>query len=377
MNERLTEIENRLAEIKGILKSADEGAEVPDQDALLEESRSLRAERDAFAAEEAQRQQRLKEIAGNKIPTDIVEEGKDKNTMPEFTVDSAEYRSVFLKNLMGKELTEEEQKRSVDLSGALPTSTANKVLSIVEESRLLSKLDISRIHGNLNIPCETASDAASWGSTGAASNDDVGTVALYAYQLIKTIEVPGTIKAGSIDAFEDYLVRRLGEKIRKTLEAAVINGDGSGKATGIKTTVTTLTGTFTKAAVAKADLFKIMGSLDGEYQDNAIWIMPSKVYYGEVLAVAGINDFANLANGGGERLLGKDVILTENAKISDADYIFYGDPKHYHLNFSEDINVSKDASVGFASNSIMYRGVTVCDGKLDSAKAFVMYTRAT
>ena len=375
MNERLIEIRTRLTEIRGILESADNGAEVSDQETLLKESAELRAELKAIETEEAARQQRLKEIADTTIPTVIVEERKEENAMPEFKIDSAEYRSAFLKNLMGKEM--DEQERAVSLTGALPTSTANKVISVVEESRLLSKLDISRIPGNLNIPCETAADAASWGATGAATNDTVGTISLYAYQLIKTIEVPGTIKAGSIDAFEDYLVRRLGEKIRKTLELAVITGDGSGKATGIKTTVNTLTGTFTKAAVAKADLFNIMGSLDGEYQDNATWIMPSKVYYGEVLAVAGINDFANLANGGGEKLLGKDVILTENAVISNADYIFYGDPKHYHLNFSEDINVSKDASVGFASNSIMYRGVTVCDGKLDNTKAFVMYTRAT
>lgn len=376
MNERLQEIESRLSECMRSLEAFSKGEAIEeDVDALVNECNELREERSRIEAEEAERQQRLKEIAEKTIPTVTVEERKDDNAMPEFKIDSAEYRSAWLKNLMGKELT--EQERSVDLSGAMPTSTANKVLSVVEESRLLSKLDISRIPGNLNIPCETASDAASWGATGAAANDAIGTVQLYAYQLIKTIEVPGTIKAGAVDAFEAYLVRRLGEKIRKTLELAVINGDGSGKATGIKTTVTTLTGTFTKAAVAKADLFKIMGSLDGEYQDNATWIMPSKVYFGEVLAVAGINDFDNLAKGGGERLLGKDVILTENARISNADYIFYGDPKHYHLNFSEDINVSKDASVGFASNSIMYRGVTVCDGKLDSAKAFVMFTRAT
>ena len=121
-----------------------------------------------------------------------------------------------------------------------------------------------------------------------------------------------------------------------------------------------------------------MGALDGEYQDNACFIMPSKVYYGEVAAVAGINDFINLASGANTaKLMGKDVILTENAVISNADYIFYGDPAKYFINFSEDINVAKDASVGFASNSIMYRGVTVCDGKLADAKAFVKFTRAT
>ena len=226
MNERLQEINSRLSEIKRSLDAKEEGMDI---DALREEIAALKEERNKIESEEAQRQERLKDIANNNIPTQIVEERKEENTMPEFKNDSAEYRSAWLKNLMGKELT--EQERLVDLTGAMPTSTANKVLSIVEESKLLSKLDISRIPGNLNIPVETASDAASWGSTGAAVNDAIGTVQLYAYQLIKTIEVPGTIKAASIDAFEDYIVRRLGEKIRKTLELAVINGDGSGKNT--------------------------------------------------------------------------------------------------------------------------------------------------
>ena len=369
MNERITDIETRLAEIKEL--AAQDGC---DTSALNTEVDELLAERNEIRKQEAERQARLKEIAEN--TTETVEIERKENEIMTYTVDSAEYRSAFLKNLMGKELN--EQERSVDLSGALPTSTANKIISIVEKSPLLSKVSISRIAGNLNIPVETASDAASWGATGAASDDTVGVVNLYAYQLIKTITVPGTVKAGAVDAFEDYIVRRLAEKIRKTLEAAVINGDGSGKATGINVTVTSLTGTFTKAALTKADLFKIMGSLGGEYQDEAIFVMPSKVFYGEVAAVAGIDNFNTLAAGpNGVKLLGKDVVLTENAVISSADYIFYGDPTKYCINFSEDINVKKDESVGFASNSVMYRGVAVCDGKLADANAFVKFTRAT
>ena len=369
MNERLLEIDSRLGEIKRNLEGKEGNVEE-----LMKEANELREEKNNIAKAEEERQAALAKIAeGN--TTVVVEERKEEKTMS-YTIDSPEYRVAYLKNLMGKELTAEE--RTVDLSGALPTSTANKVVSIVEKSPLLSKVEISRIAGNLDIPTESASDEASWGSTGAASNDAVGTTHLYAYQLIKTISVPGTVKAGAIDAFEDYIVRRLAEKIRKALELAVINGDGSGKATGINVTVTTLTGTFTKAAFAKADLFKIMGALGGDYQDNACFIMPSKLYYGEVAAVANINDFANLAAGANTaKLMGKDVILTENAKISNADYIFYGDPKKYFINFSEDINVAKDASVGFNSNSIMYRGVAVCDGKLADANAFVKFTRAT
>ena len=169
MNERLLEIDSRLAEIKKSLEAKDGNIEE-----LVREAEELRNEKNGFAVAEEERKQALEKIAEE---TTVVEERKEEKTM-NFTIDSPEYRVAFLKNLMGKELTAEE--RSVDLSGALPTSTANKVVSIIEKSPLLSKVEISRIAGNLAIPTESASDAASWGSTGAASNDTVGTTQLYA-----------------------------------------------------------------------------------------------------------------------------------------------------------------------------------------------------
>ena len=112
------------------------------------------------------------------------------------------------------------------------------------------------------------------------------------------------------------------------------------------------------------------------YHENAVWVMPAKVFFGEVMNLSNSDSFVNLNNGFAMLLLGKPVILTDDAVISQNDTILFGDPRHYRLNLAEGINVARDASVGFRSNSMVYRAVCQADGKLDLADAFVRYDRA-
>jgi HK97 family phage major capsid protein len=74
---------------------------------------------------------------------------------------------------------------------------------------------------------------------------------------------------------------------------------------------------------------------------------------------------------------GKPVVVDDSMIISSTDTILYGQPKAYHYNLGQAPMIDKDLSVGFRSNSAVYRGVLQADGKLDDAAAFVKYTRAT
>lgn len=293
-----------------------------------------------------------------------------------FTIDSAEYRSAWLKNLMGKALDEEE-RTAVTATSAIPTATLNEIVAKFDGDALLGKIDMMHFPSYVKIPVESSSADASWTTTSEDSADSLSYISLNAYQLIKTVEVPADVNAMSISAFETYLVDRLYNKIRAALKAAVISGDGNSKATGISQTLSTATGTFTKAAVTKKDLLHIMGSLDSAYQANATWIMPAAVFYDEVMALSDHNSFVNINNGFETKLFGHDVLLEAGAVISSTDNIMYGDLKHYRMNLAEGIKLDKDGSVGFRSNSQVYRAVCLADGKLDMSAAFVRYTRAT
>lgn len=365
------QLEERKGAIVGELDN--EGA---DLDALEEEVRAIKAELEAREAEEAKKAEVREAVAmgeGEVIKTFVEEKREmEKN----YSIDSVEYRDAWLKNLMGKELNAEE-RTAITGTDAIPTETLNKIINVLKENALLGKIDMMQIPGYVKIPIYSTNNEASWTDTSTDSVDAIGSITLQPKQLIKTIEVPATVDKMSISAFERYITEALANKIESALQKAVIAGTGTTEPVGIITAATSKTGTFTKAAVTKADLLTIMGDLQSEYQNGACWIMPSKVFFSEVMAIADHNDFTNVNNGFTYKLFGKDVVFDDNAKVSAKDAILYGQPKAYHMNLGEGVKVDKNLSVGFRSNSAVYRGVCLADGNLDNASAFVKYTRAT
>ena len=348
-----------------------------DLDALESEMRSLNEELEARKAEEAQKAEIRNAVASGEGETiqNFVEEKKEMEKR-DFSVDGAEYRQAWLKNLMGLEMDAEE-RTAITGSDAIPTETLNKIVNVLKENALIGKVDLMQIPGYVKIPIYSTNAEATWTDTSTDSVDVIGNITLQPKQLIKTIEVPATVDKMSISAFERYITEALANKIESALQKAIIAGTGTTEPVGIITAATAKTGTFTKAAVTKADLLTIMGDLQSEYQNGACWIMPSKVFFAEVMAIADHNDFTNVNNGFSYKLFGKDVVFDDNASKSSKDMILYGQPKAYHVNLGEGVRVDKDMSVGFRSNSAVYRGVCLADGNLDNAAAFVAYTRAT
>ena len=347
-----------------------------DLEALENEVRSIKAELESRAEAEAKKAEVREAVASGEGET--IKEFKEEIIMEkrDFSVDGAEYRNAWLKNLMGLEIDAEE-RTAITGTDAIPTETLNKIVNVLKENALLGKIDLMQIPGYVKIPIYSTNGEASWTDSASDSADAIGNITLQPKQLIKTIEVPATVDKMSISAFERYITEALANKIESALQKAVIAGTGTTEPTGIITAATAKTGTFTKAAVTKADLLTIMGDLQSEYQNGACWIMPSKVFFAEVMAIADHNDFTNVNDGFTYRLFGKSVVFDDNASKSSKDMILYGQPKAYHMNLGEGVRVDKDMSVGFRSNSAVYRGVCLADGNLDNANAFVAYTRAT
>ena len=369
----IEQLEERKSAIVAELDN--EGA---DLDALEAEMKSINAEMDARAAIEAQKVEIREAVASGKVEAEVVKTfTEERKTMEKnFTVDGAEYRQAWLKNLMGLELNAEE-RAAITGTDAIPTETLDKIINVLKENALLGKIDMLQIPGYVKIPIYATNNDATWTDTATDSADVIGSITLQPKQLIKTIEVPATVDKMSISAFERYITEALANKIESALQKAVIAGTGTTEPVGIITAATVHTGTFTKAAVTKADLLAEMGDLPSEYQNGACWIMPSKVFFAEVMAIADHNDFTNVNNGFDYKLFGKDVVFDDNAKVSTKDAILYGQPKAYRVNLGEGVKVDKDMSVGFRSNSAVYRGVCLADGNLDNAGAFVKYVRAT
>ena len=375
---RIDEITTRLAAIQNELETA-----TGDQLTALEnEVNDLTAERQQIMSEVQTRQQMRANIAAGLVTGNPIENNEEENNMENrtFTPGSAEYREAYLMNLQGRELNA-EQRAAVNASAAIPTQTLNQIFGYLEDSPILSRVDLTYIPGNVTLPVEGANADASWVDMATAatdSTDTVDSISLAAYKLIKTVEITADIEAMGIDVFESWLVRNLGAKIEKALDAAVFNGTGSKQATGILKTIATATGTFTKAKAKYSDLINIIAALPSGPAKNATFAMPRKLFFTDVI---GIEDqsgqpvcHVDVESPAKYNILGYHVVLDDNIPV---DNILFGDFKAYKLNIAKAPTVASDDSVGFRSGSRVYRAMALADGKLALASAFVRYTRAT
>jgi HK97 family phage major capsid protein len=375
---RIDEINTRLSAIQSEIDSAT-GETLT---ALEAEVAQLTAERQQIQNEVQTRQQLRANIAAGLVTGTTIETHEEDNNMENrtFTPDSAEYREAFLLNLQGRELTA-EQRAAVNGSAAIPTQTLNQIFRYIEESPILSSIDLTHIPGNVTLPVEGSVADAAWVTMATSATDSadvVDSISLGAHKLIKTLEITADVEAMSISAFEDWIVSKLGEKMQKALDAAVFNGTGSNQPTGILKTLSTATGTFTKAKAKYSDLIAIIAALSSGPAKNAKFAMPRKLFFTDVI---GIEDqdgqpvcHPDVTSPAKYNILGYPVILDDNIPT---DNIIFGDFKAYKMNIAKAPTISSDDSVGFRSGSRVYRGLALADGKAAMSSAFVRYTRAT
>ena len=299
-----------------------------------------------------------------------------------YEVNTKEYRVAFLKNLQGKQLTVEE-RAAVTATAAIPTETMNLIVHKLELNPLLAAVDISHIPGYVTFPAETTANDAAWVAMGTAATDSadvLSAVTLGANKLIKTVEINADVEAMSVDAFENYLVTRLANKIEKAVDAGILNGGGStsGECLGIKTTKSTADGTYTKTGMTWKDITKIIGKLPGQYHANASFVMPPALFFGEVLGMTdSTGNRVVVMDPQGERkfnVLGFPAIVDGNAAT---DELYFGDLKEYKFNFAKDIEVKSSEEAEFRKGSKVWRAMTLADGKLADPNAIVRYIRAT
>ena len=150
MNEkRLKEIEARKAEIKSALENPDEKVDLK---SINEELDSLNAEKEAIEerAALARSLETGAEVPDKEEKAPTVEDTKEERN--EVKNMNKEYRSAYLKNLRGLELTDAE-KRAFTVSGAgavIPVETADEIMKkIKDQAPLLNEITLLNVKGNV------------------------------------------------------------------------------------------------------------------------------------------------------------------------------------------------------------------------------------
>ena len=368
---RIDEINTRLAAINTELDTAEGDALT----ALEKEANDLIAEREKIKGEIQTRQATRASIAAGLTGTTIEKPKEEKKMERTFAIDSAEYREAYLMNLQGKELNA-EQRAAVTASAAIPTQTVNKIVGRLELAPIINAVDVTYIPGNVTYPVEGTVAAASWVAMGTAATDSADTVnsiTLGAFKLIKTLEITADVAAMAVDAFENWLVSRLSNKIQRAVAHSIMAGTGSSQATGLSKR--TADGTYTKV-ITYTDIMTIIAKLPTEYAAGASFVMSRASFYGNVLNIQDTAKHpivvADVQSPAKFNILGYPVILEDEAGTD----IYFGDLKEaYKFNFAQAPTVKRDESVGFRTGSTVYRAMALADGK-PTGVGIVRYTQA-
>jgi HK97 family phage major capsid protein len=314
------------------------------------------------------------------------ERGVDKMERNEL-LESAEYRTAFFKNLMGKHLNETEQRALTTASGsagaAVPTQTLNQIIDKLRQtSALYNRITVSFVPGNLSMVVANAKNAAAWkaeGTDGTSADDTVSLVTLGGYEIIKLVEISAAASAMTIDAFESYISAEIGRQLSIAFENAIINGDGSGEPTGILNGVTWNANNTSEYAsnIGYDDVVDALALLPTMYHQNAVFVMNRKSLFGGIRKAKsqdGLPIFAyNPQDRAAMTLLGYPVILDDY--VPD-DTVVVGDFSYYYMNFSQAPTIETSREAGFKSGKTVYRGLAVADGKPALAEAFVKIVKA-
>lgn len=380
---RMVEIRNRKVELRGVLETDTKA----DLDAIEKELRELDEEYTNLEKRKAV----IEGIGTGAIPAVEIPNPIAKRAADTFDQDK-EYRSAWLKSLMGKPLTETEQRAYSTASGsalpAIPESTANEIIKKMREvAPILQKCKIFHVPGNFKFAVEgTNSDAALHAENASitAAADSLGSVSLTGYEIVKLVKASRATANMTISAFESYIVEIIAEAIARKIENYIFVGTGSnqpggvaqgGKGTnGAYTAGTDMVEVAAATAVAESDIITLYGMLASGYERNAVWTMSKATFFAYFYALMNKskNNLIEFANGK-YYIMGCEVYFTGALAKGEA---YLGDFAYIVGNYSQDIAVVKSEHSGLATNSIDYLGSCVFDSKaIAGLGAFVKFVK--
>ncbi len=371
---RLKEIEARKLEIRQLLES-DEKLEKEQLDKLEAELKSLEDEK-----KDLERRKAIAEgIQAGTVQTRNIGNFTNNNAPEQRSIEeiinTPEYRSAFLKKLLGRSLTEAEKRvytLAPDTAGAaVPTQTYNKIFDqMTKIAPMLNNITLLRVPGNLTLAVQGVRNPAQHHQELAAVNpaaDTLVSVSLTGYEFIKVLRISATIRAMAIDAFEDWLAKTLGEDLAVAIDAVIINGPTvSGNISQAQAWVPfgQSGGNYVQYTgnISYDDICNCIGLLPSAFDANAKWLMNKATFYQQIMRITDANDnliaIQSLADGGAWRIMGYPVLIDDNVAPG---VVFFGDYTKVVGNLSQDIRVESSAESGFLNNAIDFRGTAIFD----------------
>jgi len=369
---KLAEIEVRLAEIDAMKP---EEMELEALKTVNEERSRLDAEKTGIETEAAKIKESRKKVAED-ITLPVIKEFKEENK-EERKVENmnVEYKSAFLKNLLGVELNEAEKRAfvhtTVNTEVVMPEELQNKIYSTMEEAHPIFKdVQVLRTGTVISIVKHTtivAGDAAIVGE-GVANADEENTfinVSLSGKDFSKHVDFSYRLGKMAIPAFEQYLVKEISDRIGAAMARDIVAQIKLDLAAANKFSAV-LPGTF-----ALADALKGLGLLKSVGRVNIY--ANSATLYGKIAsmkdATLQLSFIPNYQEAISAQLLGKGI--KEEDALADGEILVL-DPTQFIYNMVQDIMLERDKNIKTHVNTIA--GFAIAEGTLTNDKAGALVT---
>lgn len=358
------EIEERL--------SSDEELSEEEIRKLEERVEQLEKEKKSLIENAEKRKETLEKIQrgviGTAVETVEIEGRKVSDNMDM----QKEYRSAYLKNLLGRELSKEERAaytaKTTDDGAPVPTIMLDEIWDLVsEEHSILGDITIYRTGTAIEITKHTAVTQGKAKSVAedTANDDEKNTfvqVTLSGKDFSKTVKLTYAMSKMSIDSFEQYLIDEISTSLGEALAEDVIAQIKSDMATANTKTSTSTNITYKDVT----DTFALL-----KKAKNKFVYVNEATLYGQLCGMVdttGRPIYQPSANADAQgSLLGGKVRIEE--ALSDGE-VLIGDSKKVVMNVVQDIIVEDDKDI--EKHRYIYSGYARAEAALMYDKAFAL-----
>lgn len=351
-------------------------AEIKDCEELLSEMNEPAEPNDTGAASAASAGE------GRKMFTLASKEQRGGNADEEDGTSTVQYRKAFQKYIAtGKmEARADASTTTTDtnVSTVIPQNLVNKILEEYEMLGVIYNLVTKTSYAvGQSIPVDNVKPTATWVAEGATSDSQEKTlkalITFTHHKLRCEIRYSEEVAVMTLSAFEALFVKQVGEAMIRAIEAAIVDGDGTGKPTGIlaNTPDTGKAITYTSATgITYKTLCECEGAVPANKETGTKWCMTKKTF----MQFIGMTDDAGQPiarvnygiSGKPERvLLGRDVVIYEpqsGSKLGNTVTAFMFDFADYVLNTNYDLGISH--AKDWDNEDHKTKAVLACDGKV-------------
>lgn len=257
-----------------------------------------------------------------------------------------------------------------------PESFQTKLIMAMQDiSEIRQYANVIQTSSTQNIPVETGLGEAYWTGEEAAyteSDATFGNIQIASHKLTSLAKVSEELLQDAFFDVEGYLSTTFGKRFGLKQEGGFVNGDGSGKPTGIVTGSSAGVTAAGADAITTDELIDLFHSLSRPYRANAVWMINDSTAKLLRKLKDGDSQYIwqpGLIAGQPDVILGRPVVVCESMPTvaTGAKSVVFGDLSNYTIADRSGVAMQRLNELYATNGQVGFRAFMRTDGKVTHA----------